>query len=104
MNQITTKVNHLGFSLAMADKSIRSILQKAPDMNESVIEKKSLEMSGVFLEQLIFLSLKKHGISIQPHTLAKDDMNCQNEYDGLKKPLFCGIKEALKSTVGLPLD
>jgi hypothetical protein len=104
MNQITTKVNHLGFSIAMADKSIRGILQKAPDLNESIIEKKSLEMSPAFLEQLIFLSLKKHGISIQPDKLAKDDMTCQNEYDGLTKPLFVGIKEALKCAAGLPLD
>lgn len=104
MNQITTKVNHLGFSIAMADKSIRGILQKAPDLNESIIEKKSLEMSLAFLEQLIFLSLKKHGISIQPDKLAKDDMTCQNEYDGLTKPLFVGIKEALKCAAGLPLD
>ena len=74
MNQVTTKVNHLGFCIVVANKSIKMAANKNEAINESVLEQKALMMISSFVQALTFISLKKHGTTLPAHILAKDEI------------------------------
>lgn len=104
MNQITTKVNHLAFCIAMVNKSISTAITKAENFDENLIEKRAQEIGSIFIDQLVFLSQKKHGTTVKSSYLSEDQTAPKNEYDGLRQTMFLNTNACLKACEALPRD
>lgn len=66
LSDLDTKIEHLGLSLLMSNKTIKALLEANPKMNLSPFEKLSTEFILPLVERVIFFNLKRFKLSIEP--------------------------------------
>lgn len=126
MADLTTKVEHLGMALLLANKTIKNLLDSSSSFDASLAETLALSILPAFIDRVIMINFKRFKIHLDPSLLAqrKADQSrafllvIMTEFDSLSRRMFeetvkpelvieklpKDIKEQLKEFLMVALD